>query len=65
MLFRSLSEAEIERIGSRLAEALPSDRQADGRMKRRTFDKKRVKDRSKMYAENADLYKHTRLGGDE
>lgn len=60
-----LTEADIERIGERLAHALPSDRQADGKMKRRTWNKKRVQERSKMYAENADLYKHTKLGSDE
>jgi len=60
-----LNETDLERIGERLASALPSDRQGDGKMKRRTFNKTRLKERSKMYAENADLYKHTRLGGDE
>lgn len=60
-----LTEDDVNRIGSRLADALPSDRQADGKMKRRTFNKQRIKDRSKMYAENADLYKHTKLGSDE
>lgn len=60
-----LTEEDVNRIGSRLADALPSDRQGDGKMKRRTFNKQRIKDRSKLYAENADLYKHTKLGGDE
>jgi hypothetical protein len=60
-----LGEADIERISERLASAMPSDRQADGKMKRRAFDKKRIKERSKMYADNADLYKHTKLGSDE
>ena len=59
-----LTDADIERIGSRLAEALPADRLPDGRTKRRTFDKKRVKERSKMYADNADLYRHTKLGSE-
>lgn len=60
-----LTEADIERIGSRLADALPSDRQADGKMKRRQWNKKRVQERSKMYAENAELYRHTKLGSNE
>ena len=60
-----LNDADVERISSRLANALPSDRQADGKMTRRKFNTKRLKERSKMYSENADLYRHTKLGGDE